>query len=159
MDALASSLELIRARLNAALQTAESRAEDWVILANVTGQDGRAFEDARDRIAMTLVHIAPDATRRAGRPPAAPPPAGLEPLVMFLANFENRSYAQGLVAISRTIAFFEQTPVFPAPHAGGETMTMLAAGLTLEEVGGVMRMMGVRYRPCVFYRLRGVAVG
>src|SRR5215475_10943215 len=90
MDALAHSLELIRAQLNAALQAAEPRAADWVILANVTGQDGAAFADARDKIAMMLVHIANDATQRAsarGPDGAPPPPAHLELLVAFLANF------------------------------------------------------------------------
>ena len=161
MDALAHSLELIRAQLNAALQAAEPRAEDWVILANVTGQDGAAFADARDKIAMMLVTITSDATQRASArgPDGAPPPAAhLEVLVAFLANFESANYPKGLAAIARTIAFFQKTQVFVAPDAGGATMQMHAAELTLAEVSDVMRMMGVRYRPSVFYRMRGVPV-
>jgi hypothetical protein len=160
MDALTSSLERIRAQLNAALQAAQPRPDDWVILANVTGQDGAVFEAARDKIVMTLVHIASDATLRASPNPAAPPPpARLELLVAFLANFENPNYAQGLAAIARTVAFFQRTRVLLAPDAGVEPIAVHAAGLTLAEVGGVMRMLGVNYRPSVFYKLRGVAVG
>jgi hypothetical protein len=160
MDTLASCLELIRTQLNAALQAAEPGAEDWVILANVTGQDGVAFADARDKIAMMLVNIASDAAPRASpRPRTAPPPARLDLLVVFLANFENQNYPKGLAAIARTIAFFQKTPVFVAPNAGGETISMQATELTLAEVGNVMRMLGVNYRPSAFYRLRGVPVG
>jgi hypothetical protein len=160
MDALARCLELIRAQPNAALQAAEPRTDDWVILANVTGQDGVAFGEARDKIAMMLVNIANDTTSRAGpRPGTAPPLARLELLVAFLANFENANYPKGLAAIARTIAFFQNTPVFVLPNEGGETIAMHAADLALAEVSDVMRMMGVRYRPSVFYRLRGVPVG
>ena len=159
MDTLAASLELIRAQLNAALQAAEPRAEDWVILTNVIGQDGVLFEDARDKVAMMLVNIASDATLRAAPNPAGLPTMRLDLLVAFVANFENRDYAKGLTAISRTIAFFRQTPVFTAPGAGAATLTMVAADLSLEHVGGVMAMLGLRYCPSVFYRLRGVSAG
>ena len=159
MDTLATSLELIRGQLDAALQAAEPRADDWVILTNVIGQDGIAFEDARDKVAMMLVNIASDATLRAAPNPAEVPPMRLDLLVAFVANFENRNYAKGLAAISRTIAFFQQTPAFAAPGAGTATLTMVAADLTLEEVARAMRMMGLSYRPSVFYQLRGVSVG
>ena len=161
MDTLATSLELIRAQLNAALQAAEPRADDWVILTNVIGQDGVAFEDARDKVAMMLVNIAGDATLRSAPNPAGVPPMRLDLLVAFVANFENRDYAKGLTAISRTIAFFQQTPVFAAPGAGAgvEPLSMLAADLSLEHVGGVMAMLGLRYRPSAFYQLRGVSAG
>ena len=159
MDTLATSLELIRGQLNAALQAAEPRADDWVILTNVIGQDGVLFEDARDKVAMLLVNIAGDATLRASPNPAGVPPARLDLLVAFVANFENRDCAKGLTAIARTIAFFRQTPVFTAPDAGVEPLSMLAADLSLADVGGVMAMLGLRYRPSVFYRLRGVSAG
>lgn len=158
MDTLATSLELIRGQLDAALRAAEPRADDWVILTNVIGQDGVLFEDARDKVAMMLVNIASDATLRAAPNPGAAPPARLDLLVAFVANFENRDYAKGLTAIARTIAFFQQTPVFAAPDGGNTTLTMVAADLSLEHVGGVMAMLGLRYRPSVFYRLRGVSV-
>ena len=159
MDTLATSLELIRAQLDAALQAAEPRADDWVILTNVIGQDGVLFEGARDKVAMMLVNIASDATLRPAPTPAGAPPMRLDLLVAFVANFENRDYAKGLTAISRTIAFFQQTPVFAAPGAGVEPLSMLAADLSLEHVGGVMAMLGLRYRPSVFYQLRGVSAG
>lgn len=161
MDTLAASLELIRAQLNAALQAAEPRADDWVSLTNVIGQDGVAFEDARDKVAMMLVNIASDATLRSAPNPAGVPPMRLDLLVAFVANFENRDYAKGLTAIARTIAFFQQTPVFtvPGPGAGIGPLSMLAADLSLADVSGVMGMLGLRYRPSVFYQLRGVSVG
>ena len=158
MDALADSLELIRARLNAALQAAEQRADDWVVLSS--GQPAAAVEDARDTIAMVLVHIASDAAVRTVADRAAPPSARLDLLVAFVANFENARYAQGLTAISRVISFFQQTPVFtlsgPGAHIG--PLTMQIAGLSLADVGSVMQMLGISYRPSVFYRLRGVSV-
>ena len=156
MDALADSVELIRVRLNAALQAAEQRADDWVILSSA--QPAAAV---RDTISMMLVHISSDAAVRAAADRVAPPTARLDLLVAFVANFQNAHYAQGLTAISRVMSFFQQTPVFtpsgPGTHTG--PLTMQLADLNVADAGTVMQMLGITYRPSVFYRLRGVSVG
>src|SRR5437762_2743311 len=122
MDALTTALEFIRARLNAALQAAEHRADDWVILSNIVGQDDVAFANARGRIAMVLVNLAQGGLSSVGPPggmhPAVPSSARVEPLIALVANFEGQHYAQGLTAMSRTIGFFHQTPAF-TPGSGG----------------------------------------
>jgi hypothetical protein len=165
MDALTTALEFIRARLNAALQAAEHRADDWVILSNIVGQDDVAFANTRGRIAMVLVNLAhgavPSVGPSGGTHPAAPSPVRVEPLIAFVANFEGQHYTQGLTAISRTIGFFHQTPVFtpPGPGASIGPLTMQAVDLSLADVSCVMEMMGVKYLPSVFYQLRGVSLG
>ena|SRR5258708_894339 len=163
MDALTTALEFVRARLNAALQAAEHRADDWVILSNIVGQDDIAFANARGRIAMVLVNLAQGAGAPVGPPGGThlvPSPARVEPLIAFVANFEGQHYAQGLTAMSRTIGFFHRTPVFtPGPGASIGSLTMQAVDLSLADVSCVMAMMGVKYLPSVFYQLRGVSVG
>jgi len=88
-----------------------------------------------------------------------PAPVYVNVHLMFMANFAGRSYGTGLEAISNVIACFQQTPWLTranAPDLGPEvdkvTLEMESPGAV--EVNYVMGMMGLRYLPSVFYKLR-----
>ena len=78
---------------------------------------------------------------------------------MFMANFAEKSYADGLAALSRLIGFFQQNPFFNAQTAPALDPAIGKLTLDLEsmspvDVNYVMSMLGVRYLPSAFYKLR-----
>ncbi|KUR72082.1 hypothetical protein AQZ49_20565 [Novosphingobium sp. FSW06-99] len=87
------------------------------------------------------------------------PPLYLDVHVMFMANFTERSYPDGLAALSRLISFFQQNRVFTpqnTPDLAPEltNLTLDIENLAPVEVNYVMSMLGTRYLPSVFYTLR-----
>lgn len=78
---------------------------------------------------------------------------------MFMANFIEHSYPDGLAALSRLISFFQQTPVLNAQNTPGlspeiDQLTLDLENLSAVDVNYVMGMLGTRYLPSVFYKLR-----
>lgn len=87
------------------------------------------------------------------------PPIYIDLHLMFMANFTDRSYADGLEAISRIIAFFQQNPWFTQANAPDldrdlDKITLELASLDPVEVNYIMGMLGTKYLPSVFYKLR-----
>jgi len=159
MTTIATALELVRARLNAALQAAAPRADDWVILSNLMDQDGRPVEATRNKMVMTLAQIAPDAAFRNLPDPKAPSPASARRLALviaFVANFESERYGEGLAAIARTIRFLDETPVFANDDPSGPPLNLTITSVDLSETNALCDRLGVRYLPAVFYSLRNV---
>jgi len=113
MTVLQSTLELLRARLEAALQVAAPSGEPWVKLTNPVGQDGQVAVGARDKIVMTLVGLETD-TSVTSRPAAHPTPAPLNVNIslLFVANFTDSNYPTGLDMLAHVVSFFHATPVF-----------------------------------------------
>ncbi len=165
MTILQSTLEALRARLDAALQVAEPRSEEWVTLGNAADPDGRAVESARDKIVMTLaglhsdpaLHNLPNAAPAESRA-AGSPALYVNASVLFLANFSGSTYPAGLGMLSRTIGFFQQNPVFTHDRLPGlapevDKITMTFVNLDLTQTSALMGMLGLRYLPCALYRL------
>jgi hypothetical protein len=78
---------------------------------------------------------------------------------MFMANFTERTYQDGLAALSRLISYFQQTPVFTLQNAPDlspqiDKLTLDFENLTPVDVNYVMSMLGTRYLPSAFYKLR-----
>lgn len=78
---------------------------------------------------------------------------------MFMANFSAKNYSDGLAAISYVISFFQQNPWFnqaSAPDLGPEInkISMEMANLDPVDINYVMGMLGTKYLPSVFYKLR-----
>ncbi len=83
---------------------------------------------------------------------------------MFMANFSSNNYADGLSAISNIISYFQQNPWFNqsnAPDLGPQIdkITLEMSSLDPVEVNYVMGMLGTKYFPCVFYKLRMLPFG
>jgi uncharacterized protein DUF4255 len=168
MAILQSTLDLLRARLDAAFQISDPRAEEWVALTNPVDLDGRVSENARNKIVMTLVGLQSETAIGAvsGFIPAAgdqfarvAPPLHLNAFVVFLANFSDSNYATGLGMLSRTIAFFQQNPVFthhrlPGLPAEIDRIALDFVSLDLMQTNYLMGMLGLKYLPSALYRLR-----
>jgi hypothetical protein len=163
MAILQSTLELLRARLEAALQIAVPRAEPWVALTNPVDPDGRVVESARNRIVMMLVGLQNEPVTRNLPTPATPrdaPPLRLDALVMLMANFSGNEYVTGLGLLARTVTFFHENPVLitdPLPGQSAESIMLDFVNLDLAQTNELMAMLDLKYLPSAVYRMRGLA--
>jgi len=87
------------------------------------------------------------------------PPLYLDVHVMFMANFMEKNYSDGLAALSRLIGYFQQTPWFnrdnaPALDPEIDKLTLEFENLSPVDVNYVMGMLGTRYFPSAFYKMR-----
>ena len=161
---LQTTLDQLRARLEAALQMSEARAEPWVALTNPVDPDRCAAESARNKMVMVLVGLqsepTPGALPRTTAAAAAArgaPPLHLNALVMLIANFSGSDYATGLGMLSRTITFFHQNPVFipdPLPGLPPDNIVLDFVNIDLAQTRDLTGMLGVKYLPSALYRMR-----
>lgn len=167
MASILRVLEVIRQLSNEYMQNLDRRSDDWVVLTSVVDHDGSVNDAARDKIVMTVYNITRENTistyvpTRSGGDSLAivQPPIYIDLHLMFMANFTKLAYRDGLEAISRIIAFFQQNPVFH--QANAPDLDVEIDKVTLElispdpvEVNYIMSMLGTKYLPSVFYKLR-----
>ncbi|MDE1150368.1 MAG: DUF4255 domain-containing protein [Azospirillaceae bacterium] len=168
MDAIRNVLETIRQAANQYLMNLGHRSDDWIVLSNIVDHSGQESDLTRDKVVMTVYNITHEtviASYTAAQPgtggsfAVVQPPLYIDLHLIFMANFTDRNYAEGLAAISRTIAFFQQNPWFT--HATTPQLDPVVDKVTLEftsldpvAVNYVMGMLGTRYLPSVFYKLR-----
>jgi len=149
------------------LQNLDRRGDEWVVLTNIVDHDGSVNESTREKVVMTVYNISREnivstyPPARAGNAQFAivAAPLYINIHLMFMANFSDKAYPGGLEAISRVIAFFQQTPWLTRSNAPDLDPDIDKVTLELEspgavEVNYVMGMMGTRYLPSVFYKLR-----
>ncbi len=160
-------LEVIRKTSNEYLQNTDRRGDDWVVLSSVVDHDGSINDSTRDRVVMTLYNITRENVVSTYTPAKAGgdsfaiirPPIYVNLQLMFMANFSDKNYLDGLAAISRIISFFQQNPSFNQANApdlapGVEKLTMDMENLSPVDVNYIMGMLGTKYLPSVFYKLR-----
>lgn len=160
-------LEVIRNLANEYMQNLDRRADDWVILTSSIYHDGSVNEAIRNKVVMTLYNITRENVVSTYTPTkgggdgfaVVNPPIYIDLHLMFMANFPANTYSDGLSAISSIISFFQQNPWFSqsnAPDLGPEIdkITLEMSSLDPVEVNYVMGMLGTKYLPCVFYKLR-----
>lgn len=161
-------LEMIRRRLDAYFQASHPRPGDWVVLSNVADHQGAVSEDTKDKVVMFLANIQNDTTISTynrnvpvgeAQYVVAAPPIYINLYVLFMANFYNKQYREGLTVLSETIGFFQQNPVFTHDNLPGldgtvDKIAMEITNLDLTQASYLMGMMGVKYLPSVYYRIR-----
>jgi hypothetical protein len=160
-------LETICKLSNEFIQNTERRSDDWVTLSSIVDHNGAVNEATRDRVVMTLYNISRENTiasytpaQRGGDEFAiVKPPVYINLHLMLMANFSDKNYPDGLAAISQIISYFQQNPTFDQANApdlapGIEKLTMEMENLSPVDVNYVMSMLGTKYLPSVFYKLR-----
>jgi Pvc16 N-terminal domain len=162
------ALELIRNRLNAFLGSADPRPEGWVVLGNLVDHEGKPFPGAENKLVMFLGNVEYEASMSLpGRTAqlngdtyvSVAAPRLINVWLLFVANFYNQSYPDGLDILSRTIAFFQQHPRFthdsdPALDPRIEKLTVEMVNLDFMQLNYVMSMTGAKYLPMVCYKMR-----
>lgn len=169
MANIQTTLELVRQKLNESFKNADPRGnEDWVILSDIADHEGRAHEEAKNKIVMLLANIqhetvvstySPTVQSNANRYSVVTPPLYIDLFVLFLANFYDRNYPDGLGMISRTISFFQQNPWFTHQNLPGldpiiDKLTFEITNLDLVDLSYLMGMIGAKYLPSVYYKVR-----
>ncbi|AJP72399.1 DUF4255 domain-containing protein [Sphingomonas hengshuiensis] len=167
MPSIRHVLEVIRHMANNYMQNIDRRADDWVVLTSTAYHDGSINEHAKDRVVMTLFNITRETIVSSFTPARAgeggfaivSPPLHIDLHIAFMANFASNNYADGLAAISHILSFFQQVPNFNqanAPQLGPdvEKVTLEMESFDPVEVNYVMSMLGTKYLPSVFYKLR-----
>jgi hypothetical protein len=173
MDLLSNVLKTVCDLANSNLKNIDPRPDAWVVLTSLVDHDGSVNQAARDKIVMTVYNISretfsssyqavtpvwPGADLSKGLPVTSPP-LYLDVHLMFMANFAERNYLDGLSALSRLISFFQQNPVFTPQNAPSLAPVIDKISLDFEnmddiDVNYVMGVLGTRYFPSAFYKLR-----
>ncbi|WP_337846187.1 DUF4255 domain-containing protein [Sphingomonas sp.] len=172
-DLIRNALETICALANAYLENLDRRDDAWVSLTSLVDHGGALNQGARDKIIMCVYNITRETTISTYQPtlssgrnmdPAAAlaivcPPLFIDIHLMFMANFTEKNYGDGLAALSRLIAYFQQTPYYDAANApmlahAFDKLTLEFENLSPVDVNYVMSMLGTRYLPSAFYKLR-----
>jgi len=167
MDVIQTTLELITQRLNEFIGNAIPGNEDWVILSNLVDHEGRPYEGAKNKMVVFLANIQHETvvstwkrTVPAGDTYAAiAPPLYINLFVLFIANFYDKNYPDGLGMISRTISFFQQSPCFTHENLPGldpiiDKLTFDMDNLDLVGLNYLIGMTGTKYLPSVYYKIR-----
>lgn len=167
MSNIRNILETICQAANENLQNLERRGDEWVVLSTMVDHDGSVNEGIADKVVMTLYNVTRENTV-GSYTPARPgpdafaivrPPLYVNLYVMFMANFSGKNYSDGLAALSRIISFFQQNPCFtqsnlPNLQAGVDKLTMEMENLSPVDVNYVMSILGTKYLPSAYYKLR-----
>lgn len=172
-DLIRNALETISGLANAYLENLDRRGDAWISLTSLVDHNGTLNQGARDKIVMCVYNITREttistyqSTLSGGRKsdPAAGlaivgPPLFVDIHLMFMANFTEKNYSDGLAALSRLIGYFQQTPFFDPANAPTldptfDKLTLEFENLSPVDVNYVMSMLGTRYLPSAFYKLR-----
>jgi hypothetical protein len=173
MDLIRNSLETICGLANTYLENLDRRGDAWVVLTSLVDHDGALNQGARDKVVMCVYNITRETTistyqmTMASGQSQGPvsslavvsPPLYIDVHVMFMANFTENNYSDGLAAMSRLIGYFQQMPYFNQENAPGlapiiDRLTFEFENLSPVDVNYVMGMLGTRYLPSAFYKMR-----
>jgi hypothetical protein len=171
-DLIRNALETISNLANDYLENLDRRGDAWISLTSIVDHDGALNQGARDKIIMCVYNVTRETTISTYKSTTAKnndkpieslavvsPPLYVDLHLMFMANFTEKNYGDGLAALSRLIGYFQQTPFFdqtnaPALTPGLDKLTLEFENLSPVDVNYVMSMLGTRYLPSAFYKLR-----
>lgn len=167
MSNIRTTLEVICKSANEYMQNIDRRSDDWVLLSDLAGHNGATHDAIRDKVVMTLYNITREniiGTYKPARPgpdsfAVVKPPIYVNLYLMFMANFSDKNYADGLAAISSIISFFQQNPTFTQANSPNlptevEKITLDMENLSPVDVNYIMSILGTKYLPAAFYKLR-----
>ena len=172
-DLIRNALETIAGLANAYLENVDRRGDAWISLTSLVDHNGTLNQGARDKIVMCVYNITREITISTYQPTLSSgrktdlaaglaiisPPLYIDIHLMFMANFTEKNYSDGLAAISRLISYFQQTPYYDSSNApmldpAFDKLTLEFENLSPVDVNYVMSMLGTRYLPSAFYKLR-----
>lgn len=172
-DLIRNALETICRLANTYLENLDRRGDSWITLTSLVDHNGTLNQGARDKIVMCIYNITREttistytstiSTNSRGKSPdslaVVSPPLYVDVHLMFMANFTEKNYSDGLASLSRLIGYFQQTPFYDQTNApslapGLDKLTLEFENLSPVDVNYVMSMLGTRYLPSAFYKLR-----
>jgi hypothetical protein len=158
----------VEKRLESALQGAQPRDEDWIVLTSLVETDGSAAGDIAGKIVMSVASIQNDTSMTAYKAPKAgagdqyaiaAAPLFLDVYVLFVSCFTAGTYQTGLGLLSRIIAYLQENPVFDeasSPDIGRQMGKLVIEYVSLDitQSSNFASLMGLKGLPFLVYRLR-----
>ncbi|GGC76774.1 DUF4255 domain-containing protein [Undibacterium terreum] len=169
---ISAALSHLASQLNQQFKNNFQLIEDVVVVSNLVELDGSVAPGANNKLVLTLVNIEKDTmpfrpdpmTRsRDQRQLQYSAPLYLNLYLMMSANFGAGNYAESLKYISHAIGFFQQRPVFDQQNSPGldariEKLILDIENLGIPDLNNLWSLLGGRYLPSMFYKLRMITV-
>ncbi|MBC3875302.1 DUF4255 domain-containing protein [Undibacterium flavidum] len=146
--------------------------EDVVVVSNLMELDGSLVPNANNKLVLMLVNIEKDTVPYQSNPIRRgndqrllqhSAPLFLNLYVMLAANFGGGNYAEALKTISNAIGYFQQQAVFDRHNTPGldvriEKLILDIENLKIPDLNNLWSLLGGKYLPSVFYKVRMVTV-
>jgi hypothetical protein len=167
-----AALVHLASQLNQHFRIKAPLIEDVVVVSNLLELDGNVASKSNNKLVLMLVNIEKDTMpyqtglpRRSqdDRLSVYSPPLYLNLYVMMAAHFESGNYSEALKAISAAIGFFQQQAVFDQQNCPGmdvriEKLILDIENLKIPDLNNVWSLLGGKYLPSVFYKVRMITV-
>jgi hypothetical protein len=146
--------------------------EDVVVVSNLVELDGSVAPHANNKLVLTLANIEKDTLPQRPKSGARGSderllqhgtPLFVNLYLMMSANFGAGNYAEALKYISHALAYFQQQSTFDQVNSPGlderiERLVLDIENLPIASLNNVWSMLGGRYLPSVFYKVRMLAL-
>lgn len=174
MDQIKSIMEFVLKEANQAINNRSGSFEIPVKLGNLTNIDSQPNPDMADSVVLCLYGLEKEQANQAYPLPSGgvssygstriTVPLYLNLHLMFVANFGNTNYGDGLSSLSWLIDHFQCIKTLthnerPDLPNFVDKITLEFQCLGIKDVHDVMRAMGATYRPAIFYKLRTIPFG
>lgn len=167
-----AAINHLATQLNAYLKRTNNLTEDIVVVSSLTESDGNIATNTNNKLVFLLTNIEKDtmpqgsaarATGFDGRAVVGSRSLYLNLYVMLAANFSGSNYPEALKFISKAIAFFQMQPVFdkrstPDLDSRIDKLVLDIENLNIQDLSNLWGLLGGKYLPSVYYRVRMVAI-
>ncbi|WP_444997444.1 DUF4255 domain-containing protein [Aliikangiella sp. IMCC44359] len=168
MDLIGTTLDLIKNKLNQYFCNVYQSSDDWVIISNIVNQDGRLYEEAKDKVILFLANIQHETVISTynknvptdnNRYVTIAPPLYINLHLLFYANYFDSNYRDSLSMISSVISFFQQNSSFtpaslPGLNADIDKLTFDMVNMDMTDLNYLLGLAGTKYLPSVLYKVR-----
>jgi hypothetical protein len=167
-----AALNHLATQLNAHLKRTNNLTEDIVVVSSLVESDGNVAAHTNNKLVLLLTNIEKDPVPQAntaratgfdGRALVSSRALYLNLYIMVAANFSGSNYAEALKFISKAIAFFQMQPVFdkqstPDLDSRIDKLVLDIENLNIQDLSNLWGLLGGRYLPSVYYRVRMVTI-
>ena len=156
--------------LNQHLKKHYNLDEDIVVVSDLTDIDGSTPTNMNNKVVISLVNIEKDYSFK-NQPLFNPgffsgishTSLSLNLNIVVVACFSSSNYMESLKYLSATTHYFQSTPVFdhhnsPDLNAGIEKLILDIENLKLHELSSLWGILGGKYLPSIFYKVRAITV-
>lgn len=155
-------LSSVVSTLNEFIRNELNLQEDVVILTNAVDLSGNLNSQIDNKLCLFLHNIDEERVIRNGGYQTfagTNPPKHYNLHVMFLANFPDPNYLEGLRYISLVLEFFQGTQVFnkfnlPTLSTNVDRLSFEFVNFSFDELNSVWSVLGLKYMPSASYKIK-----
>ncbi len=160
-------LQVITKDLNTFLQMRFQVEEEIVLLSElVNNADGSFAIAGENKIVCSLINVEQErlhANSPMGAKAMFNPPFNLNLYVLFSAFYNPASYVEALKALSYTIGFFQNKPVFTSANTpnldqGVDKITIELANTDVKDQSSMWAAVGASHLPCALFKIRMLSI-